>query len=93
MENQLVRNKNSISSALGLMAKVKLIMSCEDVNYRISVGEASDHNRGLDNFSRQSPMSMMQQDCGERMIPKTNFFGETMEVPAGHFYQTKEDLV
>ena len=59
MEYQLVRNKHSISSALGLMAKVKLIMSCDDVNYSIKVGEASDHNRGFDINSRQSPMSMM----------------------------------
>ena len=26
------------------------------------------------------------------MKPKTNFFGETYEVPAGHSYPTNEDL-
>ena len=28
----------------------------------------------------------------EIMKPKTNFFGETIEVPAGHSYPTSEDL-
>ena len=35
MEYQLVRNKHCIASAQGLMAKIKLVMSCEDPKYLI----------------------------------------------------------
>mgnify|MGYP001626725640 CR=1 FL=1 len=40
MEYQLVKNKHQIFSPQALMAKVKLIMGCEDPNYRIKLGSS-----------------------------------------------------
>ena len=88
MEHQLVRGKHAISSAQSLMAKIKLIMACEDPNYRMTLADLDDHSRGGFSFDRQATT----YNPNERMKPKTNFFGETYEVPAGHSYPTNEDL-
>jgi len=89
MEYQFVRNKHLIPSAQALMAKFKLIMGCEDLNYRISLAEP-ESSHGYHNYGRQQ--DYMHQGASEIMSAKTNFFGETIEVPAGHTYQTKEEL-
>jgi len=39
LESQLVKQKHKIGSAMGLSAKIKLIMACEDPNYRIGIRE------------------------------------------------------
>jgi len=44
MENQLVRKKHSVISPQALLNKIKLIIGCEDPNYRISL--ANSPNQG-----------------------------------------------
>lgn len=44
MEYQLGRNKHQIPSAQALMAKLKLIMGCEDPKYRISLAAQESHD-------------------------------------------------
>ena len=39
MEYQLGRNKHLITSAQALLAKIKLILGCEDPNYRITLAK------------------------------------------------------
>jgi hypothetical protein len=80
-----VRNKHAMISPQALLCKIKLIMSCEDPNYRITL--ASSPN-GADRFGERS----IGFSVDDRMQTKTNFYGDSVEMPAGHSYSTQEDL-
>lgn len=62
-------------------------MACEDPNYRITLRQEQEHQ----GFSYERALTYAPS-VNERMEPKTNFFGETMEVPAGHNYATQGEL-
>lgn len=98
MEHQLVRKKHSVQSAQALMQKLKLIMACDDPNYRTTLendgaddeydmGAGLGGGRGLRRGETRTSPSV-----GNRMTTKTNFWGEGYEVPLCHSYSTKEDL-
>jgi hypothetical protein len=41
MENQLHRKKGNLISAQALIQKMKLVMACEDPNYRVSLAKTN----------------------------------------------------
>lgn len=43
MEMNLVRNKHSVVSPQALLCKIKLIMSCEDPNYKIAMAQSPNN--------------------------------------------------
>ena len=85
LDYQLVKQKHLIGSAQALSNKIKLVLSCEDPNYPIRVQE-EQRQTGFDRMTTYAAVS------AERMIPKTNWFGEVIEVPAGHNYATQAEL-
>ncbi len=93
MEYQLVKNKHQIFSPQALMAKVKLIMGCEDPNYRIKLG-SSPMSDAYSNptHNREQSFDYQRHEQPERMVQRTNLWGEVIEMPLGHSYSTQEDL-
>ena len=69
MENQIVRGKHAISSAQALMAKIKLIMACEDPNYRLTLADMDVQDRA---FYSEKPATTFSPT--EVMKQHTNFF-------------------
>ena len=59
MEAQLVKNKHQIISPQALMAKIKLIMSCDNPDYNIKLGD-SPTNDAL-SFQRQHNYESMDR--------------------------------
>lgn len=77
-------------SPQGLLNKLKLILACEDPNYRIQLANSPNASGGLGGFER----GRVNFDSGneDRMGTKTNFWGINFEIPLGHSYSTMEDL-
>ena len=87
MEFNLVRKKHTVLSAQALLNKMKLIMACEDPNYRLSLAnspQGGDHT--MNHFGVSDRIDH------DRMQSKVNFWGEPLELPIGHTYSTMEDL-
>ena len=79
MEAQLYRNKHKIISPQALMASMKLILGCDDPNYKIKLGSSPLN----DPFGSQYDDRFSPQD---RMMARSNLWGETIEMPLGHSY-------
>lgn len=62
------------------MNKIKLIMSCEDPNYKITMSQSPNSGRFGDRGANFA--------FGDQMQTKVNFFGESLEVPLSHSYST-----
>ncbi len=92
MEYQLVKNKHQIFSPQALMAKVKLIMGCDDANYRIKLGSSPMSDAySNSNYHHDQGFNHQHQQL-DRMGQRSNFWGELIEMPQSHSYSTQEDL-
>lgn len=83
-----MKKKRDITSADALSNMIRLVLGCDDAQYKISLAESpnsrSQPARGLGGVNFHRPTSSMQT--------KTNFWEETLEVPNSHSYSNPDDL-
>ena len=88
LEAQIVKKNRDITSADALSNMIRLVLGCEDAQYKISLAESpnsrSHPGGGFGGVDFQRPTSSMQT--------KTNFWEEDLEIPLSHTYSNNDDL-
>lgn len=85
LEGQLVKKKRNVGTADALNNTLRLVMGCEDPNYKINLADSPNaQSRPNQQFGRD----MNFQKPAYSSQTKTNFWDENLEVPLTHSYSS-----